>query len=86
MLGGVKCLKVPHQWGEIGQRVGQLQMVWLFLSAMVLFSCKEIASNLMAKMLHTYFQNSVIHSYKVMGDKTLHPGISPKPTGVDFSN
>ena len=77
MSGDVKYPKVPYQWGKIGQRVGQLWTVGLFSSATVLFRYKEIALYPRAKMLHTYSQNNIFHSYKAMGDKTLHSELSP---------
>ena len=72
----VKCPKVPHQWGKIGQRVGQVRTVGPFSSATVLFRCKKISVYPRAKMSHTYFQNSVICKYRVMGDESLHPELS----------
>ena len=67
----VKCPKVPHRCGKIGQRVGQLRTVGPFLSATVLFRCKKISVYPRAKTSHVYFQNSVIHKYRVVGDESL---------------
>ena len=69
----VKCPNVPHRRGKIGQRVRQLRMVWTFSSAIFSFRYKEIALCPGAKTSYTYFQNSVIHKYRVVGDETLHP-------------
>ena len=78
MSVNVKCPKVPHQWGKIGQTVGQLRTVEPFSSATVLFRYKEIALYSRAKTSHTCFQNSVIHKYRVMGDGTL-PQLTHRP-------
>ena len=74
----VKCLKVPHQWGKIGQRVGQLSDSWALLICHVFFRYKEIALYLRAKTLNMNFQNSGIYKYRVIGDETLHLELSPR--------
>ena len=75
----VKCPKVPHQWGKIGQRMGQLQTVGPFLPATILFKCKKISVYPREKTSHTYFPISIIHKYRVTGDESLYLELSPSP-------
>ena len=82
VFSNAKRLKVPHQWVEVGGRVGQLLVVTPF--HLPQFHLGKRRLYLLKGKNVTYLPafNSVIHNYKVMTDKTLYQKISPTPIHI----